>query len=316
MSSEPNEIFRSEAVAHHAAALGRRGSVLRLYPVWTGWAYGLLLLTFVAALVFSAIVHVNEYASGPAVVRVEGRTVLTAVQAGTIVAVAAQPGQRVSTGEVLAWLDDSREHAELDSVLSEIELQTRNLLLDLDNMGARQSLTNLQGSRKLLEREIENRRIRAPHDGVVSDVRARLGQHVAPGEVVLSLTGPESSFTLVALLPGNSRPQLRPGEPLRLELVGYRYSYLRLTIDSVGDEIVGPVEARRYLGSDVTDAMALSGPVVVVKAKLPNATFTNDEREYGFFDGMLGNAEARVRSERILFSVAPALKSLWGRWND
>lgn len=316
MASESSEIYRQEAVAHHATSLGRRGSVLRLDPPWTRWAFGLLLVAVLSALATMVLVQIPEYASGPAVARIEGRSVLTAIQAGTIVEVHAQPGQRVMAGQHLIQLDDSRERAEMESVRREIELQTRSLLLDLENSAARQALTGLQGSRKLLERELENRRIRAPHAGVVSDVRARVGQHVTPGELVLSINGPKSSFTLIALLPGHARPQLRRGTPLRLELAGYRYSYQRLVIDSIAEEIVGPLEARRYLGGDVADAMALSGPVVVVRAHLPEATFHVDGREYALFDGMLGMAEARVRSESVLFSLLPALKSLWGRGDE
>ena len=57
--------------------------------------------------------------------------------------------------------------------------------------------------------------------------------------------------------------------PLRLEIQGYRYAYQHLTVDSVGDEVVGPAEARRYLGDEIADAVQFAGPVVRVEAHLP-----------------------------------------------
>ena len=120
----------------------------------------------------------------------------------------------------------------------------------------------------------------------------------------------------MALLPGHSRPHLLSGGSLRLELDGYRYFYQKLSIESVSDEVVGPVEARRYLGADVSDSLRLEGAVVVVRARLPAATFEVDDRTYRFFDGMSGRAEAPVRSERILHALIPGLRNLWDGWDE
>ena len=73
---------------------------------------------------------------------------------------------------------------------------------------------------------------------------------------------------MVAFLPGEDRPLLKRGMPLRLEVQGYRYAYQQLTVDSVGDEVVGPAEARRYLGDEIADAVQFTGPVVKVEAHL------------------------------------------------
>ena len=98
--------------------------------------------------------------------------------------------------------------------------------------------------------------------------------------------------------------------PLRLELDGYRYQYRALTIDQVGEEVVGPAEVKRYLGPDIGDAVAVSGPVVLVQAHLPSATFTMDGRALRYHDGMSGRADARVRSERIVLALVPGLRAL------
>jgi len=145
----------------------------------------------------------------------------------------------------------------------------------------------------------------------VRDIRIRVSQYVTPGQVLLSVLHTGAGFHVLALLPGETRPLLRVGGPLRLELEGYPYSYQKLTIDSIGDQVVGPEEVRRYLGPVVEDTVKLTGPAILVRASLPSDTFTADHRTYDYFDGMTGRAEACVRTENIAVSLIPGLKSLW-----
>ena len=97
---EPAVIFRREATEHRAASL-TSDQLLRLGPTWTRWTFWLMLAAVVTGLAFASVVRVNEYASGPSIVRVEGRLDLTATFAATVAAVLVQPGQRVSTGTPL-----------------------------------------------------------------------------------------------------------------------------------------------------------------------------------------------------------------------
>jgi membrane fusion protein (multidrug efflux system) len=147
---------------------------------------------------------------------------------------------------------------------------------------------------------------------VVSDVRIHAGRQLNPGEAILSLVGEDARFSVVAMLPGHHRPLLRPGMPLRLELAGYRYAYQDVTIDRVGDEVVGPNEVRRFLGEEVADVIPVAGPVVLVEASLEGRSFRVEGKTYNYFDGMQATAEARVRYESILVTFVPALKVIFG----
>jgi hypothetical protein len=115
----------------------------------------------------------------------------------------------------------------------------------------------------------------------------------------------------VLLIPGQYRPSIKPGLPIRLEISGYRYAYQKLTVESVSDEVIGPTEARRYLGPEIGDAVAVDGPVAIVKARLPSTDFTADGKTYHYHNGMHGQGEVQVRSERLLLTLVPGLKALF-----
>lgn len=144
--------------------------------------------------------------------------------------------------------------------------------------------------------------------GTVADQRVREGQ---PGDAVVSLAVDRPAASVACLLPASHRPLLKPGMPLRLELAGFPGAVHELTIGTVGQEILGPAEVRRYLGPGRADAVSLTGPVVVVEARLPGDTFTVGGSSFAFHDGMLATAEVPVRSEPLFVSLVPDLRGLF-----
>lgn len=312
--AEP-DIFRKEALEHHLRP-PREGEVLRLSPSWTRWTFWLLVSACAVGLLYALVGQVNEYASGPALVRIEGKTNVTAEAAGIVASVEVAPGQRVEIGAPLVRFAVAAEENELVRLQREYDLQLLKLLRDPQDGAARASLTGLGALKEQAESRVAQRLVRAPVAGVVSDVRIHPGQALAPGEVILSLVGEDARFSVVAMLPGHHRPLLKPGLPVRLELSGYRYAYQELVIDSVGDEVVGPSEVRRFLGAEIADTVSIGGPVVLVKARLEGQTFRLEGETYNYYDGMQGLAEARVRSESVLVTFIPSLKVLWGAGKD
>lgn len=308
-------LFREEAVEYHQVGLRSEGDVLRVDPGWMRWTYRLLVTALVAGLLFCVVARIREYASGPAVVRLAGRSDLTATADGTVSQIAVTAGQRVAAGQMLVRFYGAREAAELARIDREFELQLINRLRDPGDAGAEQALISLRAQRELARSNLAEREVRAPVAGVVSDLRVRVGQRIMPGQTLLSLArgtrGSDGRPVVVALLPGEFRPLLKPGMPLRLELQGYRYAYQHLVVDSVGDEVVGPAEAQRSLGEEVADAVQITGPVVRVEAHLTSDTFEAEGRVRRYHDGMWGKAEVRVRSEPVLVALVPALKAVF-----
>jgi membrane fusion protein (multidrug efflux system) len=238
---------------------------------------------------------------------VAGRQPLTANVSGTASQIHARAGQSVEQGAPLVTLYAESERALLERVSREFDLQLVKLLRDPSDQAARDALAALNAERDLARNQLEQRTLRAPRAGIVSDLRVRIGQHVAAGDVVLSLTDSSAACVVVALLPGHYRPQLAPGMPLRLELDGYRYVYRQLTVDAVTQELIGPAEIGRYIG---TDTVPVAGPTLLLSARLPGHTFAAKGREYDYYDGMRATARVRVQGESLLVTLLPALRAL------
>ncbi|MFP2928995.1 efflux RND transporter periplasmic adaptor subunit [Pyxidicoccus sp. 3LG] len=310
MEGRPSR-FRKEALEYHARGVQEEGDVLRIAPAWTAWTFWLLVTLLVVALLCCVVGTLYEYASGPALVRVEGRTDLTVQEAGVVTSVAVQPGQHVEAGQVLVTFASDEEHGALERIRSEFDLQLVRFLRNPVDETARQALTSLRAEREQAEARMATRTLRARFAGVVGDVRIQPGQFLPAGTRVLSLTRGDPQLFLLAFLPGYYRPFLKQGMPLRVELDGFHYAYQTLTIDSVGDQIIGPTELRRYLGADLADAISLEGPIVLVKARLPSASFLSEGKVFNYFDGMPARAESRVRAESIMLVLFPGLKELF-----
>ncbi len=309
-------VFRKEALEAYLRPDGGKAEPLRISPRWVRYVYWLLVSLIVSSLAFVTLGKVDEYASGPAIVRIDGRSDLTAIEPVTVASVEVQPGQRVDEHQVLVRFYDATERAELERINKEFELQLKKSLANPADPTIRESLGRLRAERDQADARLSERVLRAPHAGVVNDVRIRAGQHLPPGTPILSVTHDDSTLSIVGLLPGHFRPLLSKGQSMRLEVSGFRYAYRELHIDSIGDEVVGPEEAKRYLGQEVADSVQLSGPVILVRAQLPTRNFVADGRWFNYHDGMSGTADVRVRSRRILVLLVPGLKALFKGSDD
>lgn len=308
-----SQLFRREALRQYASGGRSQGDLLRVAPRWASWSYWILLAVVAAGLLYSLFGTIHEYASGPAVVQLEGHTTLTAPTAGIVTSVSVRPGDRVSAGQAIAALYEADEAAELARIEHEIELQLLERLKRPSDDSTAHALISLRAQRELARARLRERTVRAPADGAIGDVRARPGQYLTPGQVVATLVNGPSRPAVVALLPGRFRPLLAAGMSLRLQLDGYPRQPQDLRIEVVSDEVIGPKEAARYLGSEVADAIGVDGPLVMVRAPLEARSLDAEDRRFDYHDGMQGVAEVPVRSERLLEALLPRLKAVLGR---
>jgi multidrug efflux pump subunit AcrA (membrane-fusion protein) len=313
-TSDTTDLFSPEATAALEAG-GREGKPLALSPAWVARSYWLLVAGTLAAVLFTALAHVGDYARGPAVVRVDGRLDLTSAAGGIVLSVDVEPGTAVTAGQRLVRFHAEPERRELEQMEREFELKLVRILLHPDDEVTRQSLAALRAAREMAAARLRDRLVVAPQAGVVRNLRIRPGQLLNPGDVVLTLVDEsQSAFTVVALVPGQFRPMLKRGLPLRFTLDGHPQATADLQVEAIGDEVVGPSEMRRYLGQELGDTLpdAVQGGLVLVRARLPMQTFALDGQRYRFYDGIPGRVDVRVRSLRLAALLFPALKQLAG----
>jgi biotin carboxyl carrier protein len=303
-------LFRQEALAAHRDRHDM-GDVIRVSPAWTRAMYGALVTMLVVGLAAAAVGEITQYSTGPAVVRQHGRAEVAAAAAGAVASIDVEAGERVAKDQILVRLGDVTERAGYESTRDDFHAQLRTRLLDPTDEAAAQQVRTLKRQLEAAEAALEGRVIRAPHDGVVTDIGVALGQHVAPGDAVMAVVDHDAAgLELIAFLPGGDRPQIQPGMSLRLELQGFDYAWQDVVVGSISEGVIGPAEAKRILGPQLGDTLPIDRGVVMVRATLPSTTFESDGEVYPYHDGMGGVAEVRLRDETILEMIIPALKEM------
>jgi membrane fusion protein, multidrug efflux system len=303
----PSDIFRQEAIMN-LVRRGQRGDVVRVHPGWVRSAYWLVLGSLVAAVTYAGLAQVHQYAEGAAVVQFTGRRELIAHEAGTIASLQVARGQKVERDQVLARLHDVEQVGRLKALETEFESKLVAYLQSPTDPAVKQALGQIRSQRDTALLDVESRTIRAPQAGVVKEVLVRNGQRVEPGTVVLSLVEDTATegLKLIAFLPGDQRPRLRPHQPLRLTLHGYRGVHLSGEVRAIS-EVLGAAEARaRFVGERLGD-LRLSGTVVVVEARLSSPEFEADGERFQLHDGMIGIAEVQMQSRSLLANLIPGL---------
>src|SRR5262249_16447230 len=182
-----NELFRDAALHAHFGSRSSHGNLLRISPGWTNWIYWLLVGVCLTVLLFLLFGRVNEYATGPSIIRGEDRIDIKAISGGTITEIAVKPGQRVAANQLLLRFYDIPEATELNRLNREYELELVKSLNSPHDAAAQQQLAFMREQIKPLAARLQQRRITAPHAGTIKDVRIRPGQLVAPGELLVSL---------------------------------------------------------------------------------------------------------------------------------
>jgi hypothetical protein len=305
-------LFRPRAL-ERAGRANERADVLRLSPTWTRWAYWLIVGGAVTAVLYLMLAHVDEWAQGPALIRVQGTSEITAARSGTVASIAVEPGDTVEEGALLVSLTSDNERAQLDRLEQEFNLQLARTLRDPADQAARQSLLTLRVERDLARSRLAELSLHAATAGVVEDIAVRRGQAIAPGDQLLTLSGKDRVCAIWALLPGRYRPELEPDADVRFNVHGYRYAQARASVTSVGAQVLGPREVTRYLGNEVAGTLDLQGPTVIAKAELPSCEFSSDSSSYRFHQGMGGSAEVRLRSQALWAVLIPGLRKVF-RW--
>ncbi|RSE83301.1 efflux RND transporter periplasmic adaptor subunit [Achromobacter denitrificans] len=153
------------------------------------------------------------------------RQVLVAAEVdGRVAQILFTPGERVRAGQLLVQLNDAPEQGEL----ARLQAQARNARALLERTrrllpqqaATREQLDQAQadydqaaGDIKRMQALIEQKRIKAPFDGVLGVRRVNLGQFARAGDPLVSLTDGSAMYANITL-PEQALGALRVGQPV------------------------------------------------------------------------------------------------------
>jgi len=182
---------------------------------------------------------------------------------GRVAQILFTPGEQVRAGQLLVQLNDAPEQGELARLLAQARnaraLLERTRRLLPQQAATREQLDQAQadydqaaGDIKRMQALIEQKRVKAPFDGVLGVRRVNLGQFVRAGDSLVSLTDGSTMYANITL-PEQALGALRVGQPVTV------------TVDA---------HAGRVFGGKVTTVEPQVDPgsrTVRVQATLPNA---------------------------------------------
>lgn len=306
---DSGDIFRQEALEYKARSPTVPG-ILEVPVRPSIWLYRLLALLGVTSAMVLATVRVSSEVSAPAIIRATRHNAVRPSKAGIVESILFKTGDWIRAGDPIITLeaDDTRHQLLLND--AELRGVAASMLLRPRDRVSQETLVRLTTENAELKRSIESSILRAPNDGILTDLRAQVGQSVSTGESLASISVADSPFEVLAFIPGSSRPEVAVGQSMVLSLGATERKYRELTVSQVDDRAIGPADARRFLGNEVGDTVNISGSVFIVRAVLTQegVSAAND----GYFDGMPARVTIRPLPQRALFVLFPALSALFG----
>jgi len=232
------------------------------------------------------IVKADEIRTGPAIsgtLAPENDATLRAEIAGSVVQTLVDQGQRVTRGQLVARIDDSgirdaalsarsalstaqanleiaqRENERNEALLKAGAIAERNVEQSRTQVtAARSQLANAQALLASAQKQLENTRILAPFDGIVSARPINAGDVVTPGTAIMTIVDPRT-MRLEASVPAEALPSVRLGGTVDFTVNGYpnrRFSGRITRINPVADPTTRQV---RILASLPNQAGTLVG---------------------------------------------------------
>ena len=194
------------------------------------------------------VVSQAELASGPAIsgnLQAAQEATVRAQIGGTILQTLVDEGTRVSTGTLLARIDDRTirdqflsARSAVTSAQSAAEVAQRNLernerlasagaIADRDlessrsqNVAAQSQLADAKARLTLQEKQLADAQIRAPFNGIISNRKVSGGDVVQPGGEMFTVIDP-TSMRLEASVPASQLNAIRIGSPVLFSVSGY-----------------------------------------------------------------------------------------------
>ncbi len=307
IQADKGSLYRGEALEAHRTR-GNEGVLVHLSPGWVRRTYPFLLAAIAIALVFCAFIKVPTYATGQAVMVIDGTPVTSAIP-GNVAELNVVANTAVKKGAVILKLNSKAEQDELESAQREEDAFVSTYLFDQTDENNKKNLIAAAQKVEAMKKRIEQKTIRAPHDGVVSDIRARLGEPLSAGDPIVTILPEDSEVTVTTFLLASDRPRLHKGMNMKVNLAGYTKSPETATITYVGNEGIAPEAVAKYLSPTLAGMFKLApGSYNIVKAKMPSRTFKSQNQTLYYHHGMSAKVDVLINEKPFLVTLIPALE--------
>lgn len=223
-----------------------------------------------------AVARTDTLRSGPPIsgtLVAEREARIRAEVSGAVLQTMVEQGQRVSTGTVLARLDDSNVRDAAISAKSAVtqstvvaeqaarELQRAKTLVaagaiaqrdvesaERSNLAAQAGLADANARAATANKNVRNTIIRAPFSGVVSERAVSPGDIVSPGAALFTVIDP-SSLRLEASVPTSALADVRIGAPVTFTVNGFNDRMLEGKITRINPMVDPQTKQVRLLAS-------------------------------------------------------------------
>lgn len=309
IKADAGGLYRGEALEAHRSR-GTEGVPVNLSPTWVRRTYPILVAAILIGVVAAIVIKVPTYSSGHGFVKFDGEPVRTTVQ-GTVERLHVQKGQLVRKGDLLATLSSAEMLSNLEQTTRDYESLLLQYLSDNADDQSRKALATAESAKNRAEQAVEQRRLYAPADGTISDIRIELNKMINPGEELLSIVAPGTDPEIVAFLPGRDRPRLRLGMLMQVELVGFTKARENIKITSIASDAISGDEIQRLiLGPAQAGAFRqLSGANwVIVRGKLDRSTFRAENETNRYHHGLQTKVEVKTKDKPFLVTLLPAIE--------
>jgi membrane fusion protein (multidrug efflux system) len=314
IKADKGSLYRGEALEAHRNR-GQEGHLVHLTPSWVRRAYPMLVIAILAGLGYAVFVRVPTYSTGTAVVVFEGSTSVTATIGGTVEKVFVKENEAVKKGDPMIRLNTPDEVAQFTAAETEWRDQQIQFLFDPTDEQARKQMKTAATQRDQALARVEARTIRAPRDGVVTNLHVKEGVAVQPGGYVLQITDENSEIEVLAFLPSKDSPRIREKMDLQLELDGYRKARVIGTITHVQPDAVSGTEAAKLGGEMLAESIARelqssaqTTSWITARARLPSRLFKAEHNSYHYHHGMHAKVEVKIQSKPFLATLLPGLQ--------
>ncbi|HEY1551790.1 MAG TPA: HlyD family efflux transporter periplasmic adaptor subunit [Kofleriaceae bacterium] len=316
LARDKGSLYRPEALDHHRKR-GTEGVVADLSPRWVRRAYPMLVISILSALAFAFFVKVPTYSTGKGVVLFPG-TRANAPASGSVAQVYHAVTDHVKKGDWIAKLTSQSEESDLRRAETEDNIAVASYLVDPTDDQTRKSLAAAHAGRRRAQEAVDQRTVRAPCDGIITEIHAAEGQTLQFGDEI-ALVSKENEMPYVrAFMPGNDISQLEKKKDEtdgQIDIKGYTKGREHGKIMSVAASSISGAEVRRQLGVAYEGAVGTNQDGLMfaeVHIALKSRTFMYHGAPLAFAAGMQADVEIKLDSKRFLMQLLPDLSHLGG----